>query len=192
MKQIKINKIHFVEDTQLHKVYLGNGTMFEFKNKRTADNFLRKTGKFLTQIYFETWKQYTQVNTHYDSIFLLLDGYVITEREIQENLQSIRDLLNRLYIKPECGCPPNHNYLSFINLNKCLSYIQQTVKLLDRITKQRSDTILIYNFNSIITHCEFLKSELSKFGKIESSYLFLVPENIPVTKEIDVIQLQTA
>ncbi len=187
MKEIKLKNVSKNKDG--YKIYLGNGTCNAFKSKHDAELFLNTTNKFLTEklhdihlTYIDVWKCYQEnwfyfENNRNKPKFDLFQ----VEREILSQLDPI-PLLFTLSVQ-RAGFT-NGNFFSFINLQKALNNIENTIRLLSSIYHKHSDTTSVYKMDSYIRRVLYSKAEMDSYGKLSTTKIFkVVPTHISEHKE---------
>lgn len=168
MKKIKIN--YFKKQNGLYVTSLGNGTAHEFKSKRNATAFLNKTGKYLTQLLYETSELYRQAWNAYQDIWFLFSLNVKGENMLQidmqckESLQIIEKMRDYLVKRAD-------NYSAFTKFELIFIELKKVLKILTRIHKKHSNTPAVYKLQALYREAMRLQRAISQYAEEDADFL---------------------
>jgi len=170
LKTYSLDKL-ISQDLRTKKWYFFHGLDREnsrvfFKNKKTADNFLRYANKFTRIMYVQTNQLYTDVFVIWRSVYM---QYSKTDKDfkfIKELIESIEFQFDR-WSKNHCLSLDSATFV--INAPvKILNIIKEVIIVLRRYGKKNSNTSMIYQLDSKITYLNFLLSQFVDFDKYTS------------------------
>jgi hypothetical protein len=181
MKRISLKNINTSQKT--YTVFLGNGTTHSFKSERSAQDFINKTNKFLTEHLHEIHAIYSSVSILLNHNWFYFQNDKNTrkahlyqfERDCNNNIDSIRATLNRIVDHSHFT---NGNYTTFIDLLRASNYLQDTIKILNVINKNRSNTNALYEYKSLFNRLIQLDNSLKNYSQFQSVKSFDVPKSI--------------
>lgn len=181
MKKISINQVLRVDG--FYNVFLGNGTTHSFKSERTAQDFLNKTNRYLTDHLHELHAIYSDVSTKLNHNWFYFNhdkntrkaSLFQSERDCNTNMDATRDILNKTVLQARFT---NGNIIVFIDFVKVSNYLKDTIKILNGLNKKRSNTNALYEFKSLFNRLVQLDNSLSNYSQFQSVRSFEVPKHI--------------
>lgn len=181
MKKISITQVNRVD--KIYTIFLGNGTTHQFKSERSAQDFLNKTNKFLTEHLHELHAIYSDVATKLNHNWFYFNhdkntrkaSLFQSERDCNANMDAIRDILNKTVIQSHFT---NGNIIVFIDFQKVSNYLKDTIKLLNDLNKKRSNTNALYEYKSLFNRLIQLDNSLTNYSQFQSIKSFEVPKHI--------------
>lgn len=174
MKSVRIKKYDVT--IQGYKLYLGNGTVHTFSNKKQLDSFIAKANKFLSQ-------QLIQVNQYLVDIYQryrTLQHYFQTglnETDVQlcesikSNLRYVEDQYDRLVTLGHCF--ENGNYYAFQWIGTMLIYLRDTLQKLIDVYNRRTMYAQVYECKNIIQHINTTRASLDNYGTETATSSFI-------------------
>jgi len=172
MKHIKLNRI--IHINKGFRIYLGNGYIFEFTSLRSARAFLSITNSFLTDNLSEVNSWYKLTYSRYRDNWLLFYHNKKSLRQssfadnyrIESLMRSVADLLDYAF---NSATTENGSTWEFTDLIKCLDCLEESLLLLLKYSKKRSETASIYEIRNTIKRLTDLRNGLTSYGNLQAA-----------------------
>lgn len=172
MKTIRLTQI--TTSGTLYRIHLGNGYIFQFKSLRSARSFLGETNSFLTSVLLDINYQYKLIYSRYRDNWPLFfhnkksfqNQCFADNNRIENVLRSVADLLDHAF---KMAPTVNGSTWVFCDMVKSIDYLEETLIILSKYHKKRSETVLIYEIKTSITRLSELKFSVLNYGNLKAT-----------------------
>ncbi len=160
MKKIKLREYtrrdpsHFLTEYKKHRVYLGNGFIFLFSNRKDLLKFLAECSRFLTGKFFELNEINIEVRTIYQRNWFYLNG---EERLINQMFDGIDNKYGRIHSQYK-------DYYVIIDFTKIVNYLTSILEIIIELHRRRNNWAEIQFCNSIINRLRYLNYQIQSYG----------------------------
>lgn len=150
----------------------------QFSSKKEAENFIKKTNKFLTDAIHEVNMLYARVHYEYRINWAIISDTSADkqkERYINGRLDFVRDNLNIIISTSNAGV----KYVG-INTFKLLTiscdYLSSIVDILLQYNQKRSQTNMVYAYKFLLNDVLTLQARINNYSQKTNLYISKLPE----------------
>ena len=156
------DKQSLISRQRKHRVWLQSGSTFLFSNIKAVKKFLTDTNRFLNQKLFQINDIYLEVFSIYRSTWFYMDNRL--DSQIEWLLKDINKMLKNSYQKNDDNSHP------FYFLYKAMDLQIEIILIVIDIHRLRYNWAEIHQLESLISRINYLKDELSNFGKDHKAF----------------------
>ena len=187
MKKVKITYDSITITKSNYKVWLGDYNeygdpkYYYFSSQKKAENFVKKTNKFLTDKLHELNTTLARVGYEYRVNWGVFSDEFISyrvERIINQHLQFTTDNINKIAQMSRAN-NKHINYYAIRGLKLSCEYLSKVVEELISLNQKRSATNLVYSYKFILNDLIRIEAALNNY---EASSTLYVIRKEPVKK----------
>lgn len=188
MKKIRLTYNCITINNNSYQVLIGdynNNDLLQyrqFSSNKLAENFIKKTNKFLTDVLHEINMLYARVHYEYRVNWAVIADNSTDkhhERFISNQLEIVSDNLNK--IASASNAQVKHVGLTAFRLfNLCCSSLSQVIDYLIEVNQKRSQTNLVYSYKFLLNDIIKLKSRINNYNTGTELYINRLPKKEPV------------